>query len=128
MYIDSGKTKAFPFWGEFYTYDLDDSKPLTEQEQVLKRTVLQKWCDIQEASNTVAGSTAKIVYDVYVPRTGDDQISVQIGYHFESHMYGLLVKGRVIGIFPSQVGSFGENGGYLYNTGGLLIKVEAVDK
>ena len=131
-YIDRDELVDFPFTGVFYTCKKDKNKPLTQQkeEEVVVCTVQ---CDIQEESNFRATATAKAVYGIYVPFDGDTGvIPVQRGMMFRGEQYGLLVKGNVIGVFPSQLGTF-EN--YTDKSSdvvpphcrGYLARVEATD-
>ena len=90
-------------------------------------------CDIQEESNFRATATAKAVYGVYVPFDSDtDIVPVQRGNMFRGYQYGLLVAGKVIGVFPSQLGTFDnytERGGDVvpHRCRGYLARVEATD-
>jgi predicted signal transduction protein with EAL and GGDEF domain len=90
-------------------------------------------CDIQEDANFRATQTSKAVYGVYVPFDGDeDVVPVQRGMMFRGYQYGLLVAGKVIGVFPSQLGTFEnytERGSDVvpHHCRGYLARVEATD-
>ena len=119
-YIDRDGTTAFPFSGEFYTSEIDKTGSMTQWKEK-ETTIAEVVCDIQEDANSLAGATAKARYEVYVPLDDGADVPVQPGHMFRGTMYGLLVAGKVIGVFPSQVGSFDGGRGY-------LARVEAVDK
>ena len=131
-YIDRNELQDYPFTGTFYKSEIDRTLPLSQQvehEVVIADVV----CDIQEDANFRATATAKAVYAVYVPFDSDTtEIPVQRGHMFRGHQYGLLVAGKVIGVFPSQLGTF-EN--YTERNSdvvpsrcrGYLARVEATD-
>lgn len=131
-YIDRDELQDYPFVGTFYKSEIDRTKPLSQQveEEVVIAEVV---CDIQEESNFRATATAKAVYGVYVPFDSDtDIVPVQRGNMFRGFQYGLLVSGKVIGVFPSQLGTFEnytERGSDVvpHRCRGYLARVEAVD-
>lgn len=131
-YIDRDELQDYPFTGEFYKSTIDKTKPLTQQveEEVIIASVV---CDIQEDSNARVSTTARAVYDVYVPFDSDtDEVPVQRGHMFRGSQYGLLVAGKVIGVFPSQLGTFenySERGDDVvpHRCRGYLARVEVVD-
>lgn len=118
-HIDMNELQEYPFTGEFYKSTIDTTKPLTDRKEV-KVVIAQVVCDIQEDKNSRVNATAKTTYEVYVPFDGDE-IPVEVGHMFSGTQYGLLVAGKVIGVFPSQVGTgFDGRRGY-------LARVETVD-
>lgn len=129
-YIDRDELQDYPFTGTFYRAVKDTSSllaPVTEQ------VVAEVVCDIQEDANFRATQTSKAVYGVYVPFDGDeDVVPVQRGMMFRGYQYGLLVAGKVIGVFPSQLGTFEnytERGSDIvpHHCRGYLARVEATD-
>lgn len=129
-YIDKDELQDYPFTGTFYRAVKDTSSllaPVTEQ------VVAEVVCDIQEEANFRATQTSKAVYGVYVPFDGDeDVVPVQRGMMFRGYQYGLLVAGKVIGVFPSQLGTFEnytERGSDVvpHHCRGYLARVEATD-
>ena len=129
-YIDMDELQDYPFTGTFYRAVKDTSSllaPVTEQ------VVAEVVCDIQEDANFRATQTSKAVYGVYVPFDGDeDVVPVQRGMMFRGYQYGLLVAGKVIGVFPSQLGTFEnytERGSDVvpHHCRGYLARVEATD-
>lgn len=129
-YIDRDELQDYPFTGTFYRAVKDTSSLLNP---VTEETVAEVVCDIQEESNFRATATAKAVYGIYVPFDGDDDVvPVQRGMMFRGYQYGLLVAGKVIGVFPSQLGTFEnytERGGDVvpHHCRGYLARVEATD-
>ena len=129
-YIDRDELQDYPFTGTFYRAVKDTSSLLA---QVTEEVVAAVVCDIQEDANFRATQTSKAVYGVYVPFDGDeDVVPVQRGMMFRGYQYGLLVAGKVIGVFPSQLGTFEnytERGSDVVprHCRGYLARVEATD-
>lgn len=129
-YIDRDELQDYPFTGTFYRAVKDTSSLLAP---VTERVVAEVVCDIQEDANFRATQTSKAVYGVYVPFDGDeDVVPVQRGMMFRGYQYGLLVAGKVIGVFPSQLGTFEnytERGSDVvpHHCRGYLARVEATD-
>lgn len=107
MRLDRNEIEEYPFTGVFYTSDIDRDRPLEEQveEEVV---VLETKCDIMEASHSRVGDFIKAVYSIFVPfdKTLVDPINVNRGLMFRANDYGLLIEGKVEGVFPSQLGGF----------------------
>lgn len=92
--------KEYPYEGKFTRSFIDESKPLDERvEEFIE--ILSTECDIQEASHTGSGNFIKASFEVYFPIS--DTIKVKNGDLFEGEFEGLVVNGRVIGIFPTQL-------------------------
>ena len=129
-YSDRDELQDYPFTGTFYRAVKDTSSLLAP---VTEEVVAEVVCDIQEESNFRATQTSKAVYGVYVPFDGDeDVVPVQRGMMFRGYQYGLLVAGKVIGVFPSQLGTFEnytERGSDVvpHHCRGYLARVEATD-
>ena len=129
-YIDRDELHDYPFTGTFYRAVKDTSSLLAP---VTEEVVAEVVCDIQEDANYRATQTSKAVYGVYVPFDGDeDVVPVQRGMMFRGYQYGLLVAGKVIGVFPSQLGTFEnytERGSDVvpHHCRGYLARVEATD-
>lgn len=103
MVIDSTLLEEYPFEGSFYTYGIDDSKPLDEQveEEIL---VLNTICDIQEATKSNAAGFVSASFNIYFPFDKGVPMPVRRGHTFKGMMYGMEVNGEVIGVFPTQMG------------------------
>lgn len=131
-YIDRDELQDYPFIGTFYTSTIDRSLPLTQQVET-EVEICTVNCDIMQDSHARYGTNVHAVYAVYVPFDSDvDKVPVRRGVMFKGFQYGLLVAGKVIGVFPSQVGSFenySENGGDLeeHHCRGYVAYVEATD-
>lgn len=131
-YIDKDELQDYPFDGTFYKYNTD--KTLPPSQQVAQEVIIcNVKCDIQEGANNRSSTTVKAVYEIYVPFDSEaNSVPVQRGDLFRGYQYGLLVAGRVIGVFPSQIGTF-ENyftnptDNRLHRCRGYLARVEATD-
>lgn len=117
MYIDRNELQEYPFEGEFYTteiatkrYDEQSQKwvpiPLDEQTET-EVSILKTCCDITEASHARVNGFIKAMYSIFVPFCKKCQtIDVNRGVLFRAWQYGVLVKGKVEGVFPSQLGGY----------------------
>lgn len=78
---------------------LDDSKPLdqqTEEEIPIFET---------ELDMSVGASLSTETFKVFFPFDADkDSILINEGNLFKGNIYGNILRGRVIGIYPSQLG------------------------
>ena len=103
MIIDRTELEEYPFEGDFYTYGVDESKPLDEQveEEIL---VLHTKCDIQESQKSDSSGNIVSSFNVYWPFDTEKGTSIKRGMIFKGSMYNLEVNGRVIGLFPTQLG------------------------
>ena len=104
MYIDRELLQDYPYEAQFYRIEIDDSLPLDQQVEE-KVVVFETICDITEASHSWARNFIWAKYAVYFPYEPDeDEILVRMGDLFESEINGLKVNGKVVGVFPSQLG------------------------
>ena len=104
MYINRNILEEFPYYAYFYTVEVDESKPLDQQleERVI---VLETECDITEASHSYFTNFISAKYSVYIPfDANEEDILIQAGQYFEADMYGMRINGKVVGVFPSQLG------------------------
>ena len=103
MIIDRSQIEEYPFKGAFYTYGVDESKPLDEQveEEIL---VLETECDIQQSQKSDSGGIITASFNVYFPFDKEKGVSVKRGMIFKGAAYGLEVNGKVVSVFPSQLG------------------------
>jgi hypothetical protein len=103
-YIDRDILQDFPFEGRFYRVVIDDSVPLDEREEE-EVTVLETPCDIAKSSHSWAQNFIWAKYVVTFPLDLErDEVVVKMGDLFRANMYGLDVNGKVVGVFPSQMG------------------------
>lgn len=102
-YIDHNNIQAYPYEGEFYRMTIDRTKPPSQQVEK-KEVILTTACDIVEASHSVSSSFIAAKFVVYVPFDKDTQvINVKNGDMFVANVYGMIVNGKVVGVFPSQL-------------------------
>lgn len=103
MIIDSTELKEYPFFGEFWEMRVDTSLPPSQREEV-KVVLLSTECDIQESQKTDIDGATQVKYNVYFPFDIKEGIPVKRGISFSGMMYGMQVEGKVIGLFPTQLG------------------------
>lgn len=103
-YIDRNILEEYPHYAYFYRFRVDESKPLHEQKEQ-KVIVFETPCDITESSHSWSQNFIWAKYSIYFPfNSSSDEIEVQLGDLFESNLYGMDVNGKVVGVFPSQLG------------------------
>lgn len=103
-YIDHNKLEDYPYYGQFYRIEIDESKPLDEQVEE-KIIVYETVCDITESSHSWSRNFIWAKYAVYFPYEKEpESVKVRMGDLFEADVYGLMVNGKVVGVFPSQLG------------------------
>lgn len=104
MYIDRNVLSNYPYKGVFYRTYIDKTKPLPEQKEE-KEIVFETECDIIESSHSWSNNFIWAKYAIYFPFDKEkDTISIKLGDFFEADIYGLNVNGKVVGVFPSQLG------------------------
>lgn len=104
MYTNHFQLQDFPHTGIFYTVVIDESKPLDQQKEV-KQVLLSTPCDIVEASHAWSSDAIWGKYAVYFPfDMNAKDINITLGTLFESEISGLKIDGKVVGLFPSQLG------------------------
>ena len=100
MYIDHHGTEEYPFYATFYHLSVDESKPL--DEQVEKKIVsFETPCDMSDQETGLSNDKITIFFPFDVE---SEELQVILGESVEINAYGLIQKGRVLGIFPSQLG------------------------
>ena len=103
-YIDHNQFQDYPFRGQFFRMGVDESKPLDQQVEE-KIVIFETDCDITESSHSWSRNFIWAKYAVYFPfDKKNDEVVVRLGDLFEANMYGLIVNGKVVGVFPSQLG------------------------
>lgn len=104
MYTDRSLPTDYPYKGTFYRIAIDESKPLDQQVEE-KIVVFETECDVTESSHSWSNNFIWAKYAVYFPFNKDtDEISVKMGDLFEANIYGMIANGKVVGVFPSQLG------------------------
>lgn len=103
-YMELGKLNLYPYFGQFFTMSIDESKPLDEQVEE-REIIFGTECDITESSHSWSRNFIWAKYAVYFPFDKEkEEIEVKLGDLFEADMHGLIVNGKVVGVFPSQMG------------------------
>ena len=104
MYRDTNVLNDYPFEGKFYEIFIDKTKPLNQQKSK-KIVVFETKCDIQESSHSWSNNFIWAKYAIYFPfDVSKDTVKIKLGDYFEGNIYGLVVNGKVVGVFPSQLG------------------------
>jgi hypothetical protein len=101
MYHDYNGTLKFPFYATFFHLGVDESKPLDEQVEE-KIVSFESKCDVSDQDSGL--NNDKISLFIPFDINNDDAIKVQLGESVEIETFGLTQKGRVLGVFPSQLG------------------------
>lgn len=105
MYTDRNILNEYPFVGEFYRIEIDENNPNLEERVEREVSILITPCDITEASHARRSNFISASYAIYIPLdTEREKVLIKRGNLFRADMYGLLVDGKVIGVFPSQMG------------------------
>lgn len=100
MYIDHYGTEEYPFHATFYHLGVDESKPLDEQVEE-KIVSFETVCDVDD-QNTGLNNDLITLYFPFNPE--EETIKIILGETMEVETYGLVQKGRVLGVRPSQLG------------------------
>lgn len=104
MYIDRNILQDFPHYGYFFVREIDESLPLDQQKEV-KTIIFETPCDITESSHSWSTNFIWAKYAVFFPFDAEeDELSISLGMEFEADLYGMRVNGKVVGVFPSQLG------------------------
>lgn len=103
-YIDRKILQDYPYDGVFYKTEMDTSLPLNEQVET-KVVIYETKCDIIESSHSWSRNFIWAKYAVYFPFDNEnDLVLIQLGNLFEADVNGLHINGKVVGVFPSQLG------------------------
>ena len=100
MYSDHFGTEEYPYTATFYHLGVDDSKPLKEQVEE-KIISLVSRCDISDSDTGLNGDKLTLFFPLDITK---DKINFSLGESVEVESYGIVQKGRVNGVFPSQLG------------------------
>jgi hypothetical protein len=99
MYIDYNLDE-YPFYAIFYNIGVDESKPLDQQVEE-KIISLETQCDVDDKNNGLNND----IITLYFPfDANNEEIKIRLGDTMEVDTYGILQKGRVLGVRPSQLG------------------------
>lgn len=100
MYTDHYGTIEYPFFATFYHLGVDETKPLDQQVEE-KIISFQSPCDISDKNTGLNNDTITMFFPFDAK---SEKIQFIIGETMEVETYGLVQKGRVLGVFPSQLG------------------------
>lgn len=100
MYTDHFGTEEYPYIATFYRVGIDESKPLKEQKEE-KVILFTSKCDISDSETGLNSDKMTLFFPLDV---SEGKISFSLGESVEVESYGLIQKGRVLGVFPSQLG------------------------
>lgn len=113
MIIDRSLLEEYPYDGRFYKLEVLDSPNLEDRKEV-ETTIWEGKCDIQENSRAYVQGFTSVTFAIYFPlkeiwsvengRREFEKIIIKRGDSFIGSIYGLEVKGEVVGVFPSQLG------------------------
>lgn len=104
MYINRNILQEFPHYGYFFVKEIDESLPLDQQKEI-KNIIFETQCDITESSHSWSTNFIWAKYAVFFPFDVDvDELTISLGMEFEADLYGMRVNGKVVGVFPSQLG------------------------
>lgn len=99
MYIDYNLDE-YPFYAIFYNIGVDESKPLDQQVEE-KIISFETQCDVDDKNNGLNND----IITLYFPfDANNEEIKIRLGDTMEVETYGILQKGRVLGVRPSQLG------------------------
>lgn len=99
MYTNHYGTIEYPHNGYFYYVGVDESKPLDQQIEE-KIHLFDTNFDLAEGENLNANSFKLFFPFDYKKGT----LTINEGNLFEGFVWGAKIKGRIIGIYPSQLG------------------------
>lgn len=100
MYTDHHGTEEYPYIARFYHVGTDENKPLDQQKEE-KIVSFETPCDISDQDTGLNNDKITIFFpfDAY-----EGNIEIKLGESVEVESYGLIQRGRVLGVFPSQLG------------------------
>ena len=100
MYTNRFNISEYPYYATFYHLGVDESKPLDERVEE-KIVSFRSECDLDSDGNGINNDTMTLFFP-FNPM-GED-IKILLGETVELETYGIIQKGRVLGIRPSQLG------------------------
>lgn len=100
MHTDHYGTEEYPFYATFYHLGVDESKPLDEQVEE-KIVSFETICDVDD-KNTGLNNDVITLYFPFGPKK--EKVQIILGETMEVETYGLIQRGRVLGVRPSQLG------------------------
>lgn len=100
MYSDHQGTEEYPYYATFYHLEVDKSLPLNQQVEE-KIISFESECDLSDQD--LGLNSDKLT--LFIPfKAEEGNIKIRLGESVEVESYGLVQKGRVFSVFPSQLG------------------------
>lgn len=100
MFTNHLGTIEYPFYATFYHLGVDESKPLEEQVEE-KIVSFESPCDLSDQDTGLNNDKMTLFFPFDNEKK---KMQVILGESVEVESYGLIQKGRVLGVFPSQLG------------------------
>ena len=100
MYSDHFGTEEYPYTATFYHLGVDETLPLNQQKEEKLVSFVSK-CDMSDSETGLNSDKLTLFFPLDVTK---DNIKFSLGESVEVESYGLVQKGRVAGVFPSQLG------------------------
>lgn len=100
MYTSHQETQEYPFFATFYHLGIDDSLPLDQQVEE-KIISFETECDIDDQNTGLNNELITLYFPFDATK---DTLKVVLGETMEVNTYGLIQRGRVLGVRPSQMG------------------------
>lgn len=100
MYTNHHGTEEYPYYATFYHLGVDESKPLDQQVEE-KIVSYESVCDISDQETGLNNDKLTLFFPF---NEEDGVLEIKLGESVEVESYGLVQKGRVLGVFPSQLG------------------------
>lgn len=100
MYTNNYELNEYPFFATFYHLGIDDTKPLDEQFEE-KIVSFETPCDISDKSNSLNNDAITVFFPFEASK---EALKIVIGETVEINSYGVIQKGRVLGVYPTQLG------------------------
>lgn len=100
MYTNNFGTQEYPYHATFYHIGVDENLPLDQQKEE-KIVSYETDCDISDAETGLDNDKITL----FIPFDANSgSLKVGLGEAVEVESYGVVQKGRVLGVFPSQLG------------------------
>lgn len=100
MYIDHHGTEEYPFYATFFHLGVDESKPLDQQVEE-KIVSFETICDVDDQNTGINNDLITLYFPFDATK---EKVNVILGETMEVETYGLVQRGRVLGVRPSQLG------------------------
>ena len=100
MFTNHHETVEYPFFATFYHLGIENDKPLDQQKEE-KKISFECKCDISDQETGLNSDKMTLFFPFDHTK---EELRIVIGASVEVESYGLIQRGRVIGVFPSQLG------------------------